>query len=154
MFVRGARGFRAVPPPPPIANPQTRGIHSIVVYLKSSKSLPETVRKSIRTPDKPAVMRFIDGRFSPRMVALQTGQRLEFRHRDKVPHFLLPYTIYNLPGPVLRRARQDGSGDVVFNYSFKLPERLPSRITCVNHVGEHAHWVILDHPYHLSLIHI
>jgi hypothetical protein len=120
-----------------LVNPLNNGIRNVFVYIVRRKEF----QPASAPPQTPVKVRFIGCRVEPRCIVIQPRQELQFHNDDRIRHY--PETgitaSYNQPW--------FPPGDEVGRGSFKNPEALPFRYSCVIHPWIRGWILVCDHPF-------
>lgn len=123
-----------------VVHEKNRGIRDIAIWLDTGDAIP--VHPDLINPPKDApVMDNLNCRFTPRMMAVRTGQVFELKNSDPIAHNAAVYARRNSPFSEIIPMNQP------LQKKFAKFERLPVRVDCSIHPWMKAWLVVLEHPY-------
>lgn len=124
-----------------VVDPSTKGIANCFIYLRKT---PKTIAPGLKNAT-PAKLTFDNQkcRFSPHVLALQSGQPVQTLNSDSVAHNLHTWSLKN---PQLNFLLQPNNTAGV-PVSEKEQETVPFKVTCDIHPWMQGYWLVCDHPY-------
>jgi plastocyanin len=129
-----------------VVNPQNSGIANVVVYIyvtRRDRVKPKVHPELAELAKQNAVMDNAECRFEPRIVAVQTGQKITLGNKDQVGHNMNISTVNpgNPPLNQLIPANRD------IEHAFNAEETLPIPVVCNIHPWMKGYMVIKETPY-------
>lgn len=123
-----------------VVHAETRGVRYVAIWLDSRSAVPIPPGVGV-IPKKPPVLDNRECRFGPRMLAVRTGQTVEFKNSDPVAHNVAVFARRNQPFSEIVPATQP------IRKTFSRAETEPIRVDCSIHAWMRSYLLISDHPY-------
>ena len=123
-----------------VVNPENKGISNVIVFYRDRT--PAKIHPSYNdSVEASVVVDNIKCRFEPRVAAVWTKRKIDFKNSDPVGHNVKVDTFFN---PVINPILPAGAK---ISQSYSMEERLPTKISCSIHPWMTGWIVVRNDPY-------
>ena len=123
-----------------VVNPENKGISNVIVFYRDRT--PAKIHPSYNdSVEASVVVDNIKCRFEPRVAAVWTKCKIDFKNSDPVGHNVKVDTFFN---PVINPILPAGAK---ISQSYSMEERLPTKISCSIHPWMTGWIVVRNDPY-------